>query len=165
MQTLIQLIETQWTKQSRGAPGSVARNAVPEVIRFPETLIPHPVLFQHAVFVEHQEFAPPAASEFVCFSADDSSKYRLTICHQDAVAEISLFGTPFTQTSGRPTNVVRLEPNTWLRIVGNRRVSEDWGWTYRKFVYNIVHAPSGDANALMASKAPVACVDHEKYLW
>jgi hypothetical protein len=165
MHTLIQLIETRWTKQSRGAPGAAARNAVPEVIRFAEVLPPHPVLFQHALFVEHQGFAPPAASEFVCFSADDSSKYRLTICHQNAAAEISFFGTPFTQTSGRPTDVVRLEPDTWLRIIGNQRVSEDWGWTYRKFVYNIVHAPSSDVNALVANKAPVTCIDREKHLW
>lgn len=165
MHTLVQLIETRWTKLSRGAPGASRRNAVPQMIRFPAALLPHPVLFQHAIFVEQQGFAPPATSQFVGFSADDSSTYRLTICHQDAVAEISLFGTPFTQTTGRPTNVVRLEPDTWLRVVGNHRVAEDWGWTYRKFVYNIVHAPSSDVNGLVATKAPVVCIDHEKHLW
>lgn len=164
-QTLIQLIETHWTKRSRGAPGAVARNAVPEIVRLPAITHSDLVLIQRAAFSEHDQFAHPATQDFAPFTPADSSQYHLEISHQDGAAKVRFFGTPYLTTSGRPASDALLMPDSWLRIIANVRLSTHDSWSYRKFVFNIVHAPSGDANALVASQPPVACLDHQISLW
>lgn len=56
-------------------------------------------------------------------------------------------------------------PDTWLQMVANRRISEEDGWAYRKFVYNIYYGRRSDANRLLASKAPVVRLNRETQLW
>ena len=164
-QTLIQLVETHWTKRSRGAPGAVARNAVPQVVRFPAVTRSEAVLIHRASFSEHGQFAHPAAQDFAVFTQADSSRYHLEVTHQDDAAKVQFFGVPNLPTSGRPIDDVLLAPDTWLQIIANVRLSTDDSWIYRKFVFNIAHAPRSDANALVSSQPPVASLDHQISLW
>ncbi|MEK8034065.1 hypothetical protein AACH06_24845 [Ideonella sp. DXS29W] len=100
------------------------------------------------------------------FAPHDTTQHRLTIEHQGEVAEVCYFGTSFTQkTPPHATDVVRLEPGSWLRIVGNRRTALDDTWAYEKFVFNFVHLRHKDPDALVGSQPPVACLDHQIELW
>lgn len=168
MRTLIQLIETHWTKDSRGAPGSVARNAVPELLRFPSVELPEPVLLQRIAYYEWADFAPPPLPEFMVFAPHDATQHRLTVEHRGDVAEVHYFGTSFTQKSPpHPTDVVQLQPGTWLRIVGNRRTATGYEgyWSYEKFVFNIVHLRHKDPNSLVNNQPPIARLDRQISLW
>ena len=165
MQTIIQIIETQWTKKSRGAPAASSRNAIPEVLPIPDSDLEHPAVLHHVVFSEHTNFIPGACSRVTCFSEHDSTKWRICVTPSGRGLEIQFFGTPFAQTTGRATESILLEANTWLQIVANRRISQEDGWAYRKFVYNIFYGRLSDANPLLTSMAPVFRLNHETQLW
>lgn len=165
VQTIIQLIETQWTKKSRGAPAARLRNAIPEFLPIPDSSLANQVLFHHVVYSEHNDFLPGVHSKVSCFSESDSTTWRVCVCPSERGSEIQFFGTPFTQTSGRATDTVLLEVNTWLRIVANRRISEEYGWAYRKFVYNIICGRISEANSILASAGPISRLNYETQLW
>jgi len=165
VQTIIQIIETQWTKKSRGAPAASARNAIPEVLPIPDSGLAHPAVLHHILFSEGTNFLAGACSGLACFSEHDSTKWRVRITPSGGELEIQFFGTPFTQTTGRATESILLEANTWLQMVANRRISEGDGWAYRKFVYNIYYGRRSDANRLLASTAPVVRLNRETQLW
>lgn len=166
MKTLIQLIETHWTRRSRGAPEAAARNAVPELLRFPAVELAESVLLQQIAFHERDGFAPQPLPDFRVFAPNDATRHRLTVEHRGDVAELRYFGTSFTQKSPpHPTDVLRLEPGSWLRIVGNRRTAHDEFWSYEKFVFNIVHLRHKDPNALVNSQPPIVRLDRQISLW
>lgn len=61
MPVIVQTIHTRWTKASRGHPGSVRRNATPEVLDLPETppdRSSDAALIWHDVTCGEQTFAP-----------------------------------------------------------------------------------------------------------
>lgn len=164
MHTIIQLIETQWTKRSRGQPGAAVRNSVPEVVPFPANTPVETVLFQRLVYSE-PGFVQPVLASIAPLSPEDADKWRISVLQTDLSAEISFFGIPFTETSGRPTKVIRLDCNSWFQIVGNRRVDEGWTWGYRKFVYNVFHGEASLANEIVATVNPVCRLQYEEHLW
>ena len=65
----------------------------------------------------------------------------------------------------RSTESILLDVNTWIQIVANRRFSEEDGWAYREFVYNIFYGRRSDANAMLTSITPAFRLNHETQLW
>ena len=165
MQTIIQVIETQWTKRSRGAPGAHKRSAVPNLFTVPYFELAESVVLQHVVFSEYEDFEPAATEGIVSFSANDSTKWRICVHTSERGSEIQFFGMPFTHISGRPEYVGLLEANTWLQIVGNRRFAEEHGWAYRKFVYNVAFCHAMAANTILRATNPIARLNYETHLW
>jgi hypothetical protein len=165
MQTIIQLIETQWTKASRGHPGADARNRVPDFFPFPQNVPRGDALFQHVVYAERTSFLEAASAPVTVFSKAHSDTWRIDIARLETGIDISFFGVPSSGTSGRPVSVSRLANNAWLRIVGNRRISEEWGWTYRKYIYNVFHGDARDANDVVTGSRPMHLLDHRGILW
>ena len=165
MQTIIQIIETQWTKKSRGAPAASSRNAIPELLPIPDFDLEPPALLHHVVYSERTNFSSAACSGPACFSEHDSAKWRVCVVPSERGLEIRFFGTPFTQTTGRATDIIHLEANTWFQNIANRRISQEDGWAYRKFVYNIFYGRGSDANLLFTSTAPIFRINHETQLW
>ncbi|MDQ1817144.1 hypothetical protein RBA41_27940 [Massilia sp. CCM 9210] len=165
MQTLIQIIETCWTGASRGAPGSVLRNAVPERVSIPDCTLSDPVLLHLVRYDESRRFAIDHGTEVVRFAQQHSEAFPLTIEHTAAGVHVAFLGYHARRRPAKPVSGVLLEPNCWVRIIGNYRVAQESGWVYRKIVFNIFHGPALRANELMASKPPVARIDHQRHLW
>ncbi|NHZ33283.1 hypothetical protein [Massilia rubra] len=165
MQTLIQVIETSWSAASRGAPGALARNAVPERVPVPDCALDDALLLHLVAFHECQQFALARAVPVLRFAQQHQERFPLAVAVDGAGAHIDFFGYPAQRRPRKAISSVLLEPHNWVRIVGNFRVSQETAWVYHKFVFNIFHGPAYRANELMASKAPVARIDHQRHLW
>ena len=168
MQTLVQVIDTSWSSASRGAPGSSARNAVPERVAIPDCALSDAVLLHLVTCREAQQFAiGPAlpAVQVVPFAQQHRERFPLALALEGAAARVDFFGYVAQRRPKKAVYSVLLEPNNWVRIVANLRVAQDDAWAYHKFVFNIFHGPAYRANELMASKAPLARVDHQQHLW
>jgi hypothetical protein len=165
MQTFIQVIETFWTKRSRGNPGASLRNQVPEKYPFPRVVPSESVLFQRVSYSEYSSFSKARVAPVQMLSAHDSRMWRIEVEQDEASAKILFYGVPASEMGGRPINVSELLPNSWMRIVGNRRVAEENTWAYHKYVYNIFHGEVSKANDLIANKPPVHSLNHEGHLW
>jgi hypothetical protein len=163
--TIIQIIETHWTKKSRGAPAASSRNAIPELLPIPDSILEYPALLHHTVFSERTNFLPDACSGLTCFLESDSTKWRVCVVPAERGLEVQFLGTPFAQTTGRATDTIFLEENTWLQHVSNRRISQEDGWAYRKYVYNIFYGRGSEVNSQFTSTAPVIRLNHETQLW
>lgn len=165
MQTLIQVIETSWTGASRGAPGSVARSAVPERVTVPDCALDDALLLHLVVFDEGRQFAAGDARPLLRFAQQHEERFPLAVRADGAGAQVDYFGYQAQRRPRKAVSSLLLEPNNWVRIVANCRVAQETAWVYRKLVFNIVHGPAYRANELMASKAPLARIDHQQHLW
>lgn len=165
MQTLVQVIDTSWSGASRGAPGSSARNAVPERVAIPDCTLSDAVLLHLVTCSEAGRFAIGPAAPVVRFAQQHQERFPLVVMPEGAAARIDFFGYPAQRRPKKAVYSALLEPNNWVRIAANLRVAQDEAWVYHKFVFNIFHGPVYRANELMASKAPLARFDHQRHLW
>lgn len=165
VQTLIQVIETIWSGASRGAPGSSARNAVPERVAVPDCALDDALLLHLAAFHESRQFAMARAAPVVRFAQQHQERFPLAIKVDGAGAHVDFFGYAAQRRPGKAVSSVLLEANNWVRIVANFRVAQETAWVYHKLVFNIFHGPPYRANELMASKAPLARIDLQTHLW
>lgn len=165
VQTLIQVIETTWSGASRGAPGSSARNAVPERVPVPDCALDDALLLHLVAFHESQQFAIARAAPVVRFAQQHQERFPLEIKVDGAGAHIDFFGYAAPCRPRKAISSVLLELNNWVRIVANVRVAQETSWVYHKLVFNIFYGPAYRANELMASKAPLARIDLQTHLW
>ncbi|NHZ92241.1 hypothetical protein F2P45_25025 [Massilia sp. CCM 8733] len=165
MQTLIQVIETVWSGASRGAPGAVARNAVPERVPAPDCALDDALLLHLVPFHESEQFAMGRAAPVVRFAQQHQERFPLAVAVDGAGAHIDFFGYVAQRRPKKAVSSVLLEPNNWVRIVANFRVAQEEAWVYHKLVFNIFHGLAYRANELMASKAPLARIDLQVHLW
>lgn len=163
--TFIQVIETRWTKQSRGAPQSAIRNAVPMIFRTPADAPQGQVLMHRAMCCETQGFSPRVGTRLENFSTELAEQYRLAVHPEPHGVRIEFFGAPFCPTAGISSDSVVLSAGMWLRIIANRRVAIEDSWAYYRFVYNIAHCEPGAVNTLLGSIAPVLSINRETLLW
>lgn len=138
MQTIVQVIETLWTTQSRGAPAANQRNAVPSMLAVPSFALDMSLVLQHVVYPERDGFRPQASAAVVGLSEEAAMSWRISVLTAEQGVEVRFWGMPMTETSGRAKDTLHLKANTWFQIIGNRRLAEERGWAYRRFVYNIV---------------------------
>ena len=162
MQATVQIVETHWTKQSRGAPNARRRNAVPEIFKAPDGGEESSLRFHHVYCSEFRDFSPQSTLTMDC-SKKLAQQYRFTLEATEEGLTILFFGIPGASTSGKPTDSVLPRPNAWLQIVGNRRIGHE-EWSYYKLVYNIACGKPAAVNALFATP-PVKRLDHERRLW
>lgn len=144
--TIIQRIATHWTKQSRGAPGAISRNAIPEALRLPLeewppggcTVVDHYSGFDErsgfedrksSITFESLEFGRPVRYGAVLVQKEDG---RLRVSW-DYTSEDA--GMPLRP--GKKKDVFELAPNRWGRVIYNGRFSGHDDWWYRKTVLNI----------------------------
>jgi hypothetical protein len=166
MPIIIQLIETSWTKRSRGNPGASIRNRVPELVEFLETPKSDPILLLVVKFTERNNFSTVTKVSIDNFTDQDAERWNIRIVQpHESPVEIAFFGGPSSEQTGKPVDVVHLQRDTWVQIMSNRRISEEWDWTYKKYVYNIVHCGALTANAVVRSMTPIRKISHEKLLW
>jgi len=145
---LIQRIMTVWTKKSRGAPGSVRRNAVPDAVILPLRRFPQNdfVLLEHQItFHENTGFENPseAASVLQSLGEQNAKRYGCVNVHSTVDGlQISWNYEPLDaglpdRTRANWTSSLSL--NRWVRVTYNGRYSLDWegGWWYEKKVVNI----------------------------
>lgn len=145
---LIQRLVTIWTKKSRGAPGSIRRNAVPDAIVLPVnrfagtrfTLLEHDVIFH-----ERSEFENPQEKSSVFDSLGQQGRKKfgcVEVSKTDGGLQVSW--SYDSRDAGLPDRArtqadSALGLNSWARVVFNGRYSMDWegGWWYEKKVVNV----------------------------
>jgi len=135
--TVVQVVQTRWTKQSRGMPGARVRNAVPEALDLPEPLAVGPeaqFVVHEVVFDERDAFVPRETVR--ALSKLSRSVNALSVEHVDGLVILSF-------PDGRRLS---LAPGEYGRVVFNLFSDEarDHGGLriYEKFAVNASNAAS-----------------------
>ncbi|HZT41228.1 MAG TPA: hypothetical protein VFA07_03520 [Chthonomonadaceae bacterium] len=142
---IIQQIHTLWTKKSRGGPGAVQRNAVPEVAKVPlqQVQVSEVSLLLHRLtYRESKGFSCP----YECQEENPSVRPILvgcvTIDHGEDIIVASFRytmecgGAPYR---GGKQKTLQIGTNEWGQIVYNGRFAPEWegDWWYEKMVVNV----------------------------
>jgi hypothetical protein len=140
---IIQNICTSWTKASRGGINASARNRTPEAWKLPALPIPssenalflHEIvygeqdLFQHPIErLKQREITNPFRHDCFKFSFQGNT-LRITFEWERS------YGVP--KRLNFPRTEFFLQEHQWMRIIYNLRTSYDYGWGYKKQIYNI----------------------------
>jgi len=145
---VIQEVNTSWTKDSRGAPGAVARSAVPERLAFMPSVGHRAVLEHLARYSEESGFVP--SETVTSYDAPASLRYgcvRLVV--EDSHVQVMwLYDAGYIGAPGRegpPKEAFVVSIGQWGYVRYNGRLTYDEGWWYRKVVLNvgIFAAPTG----------------------
>jgi hypothetical protein len=163
-----QEVSTSWAKDSRGAPGAVARNAVPERLAFIPP-VGHPAVLERlARYGEESGFV---ASETVAsYDAPASLCYgcvRLVVADSRIqvmwLSDPSYIGAP-GRDEGPPKEAFVVSVGQWGYVRYNGRLTYEEGWWYRKVVLNvgIFAAPTGSEFLV---REPDFTYDKMAHLW
>lgn len=143
---IIQEIQTEWTKASRGAPRANLRNAVPESVCLPgqtQELSGSLALHHFLRYGEWNDFSSPDESHVIIELADELCFGCVRIYpfenHIKVVLAYDMTHGGAPERESYPKTVFELHANTWGTIVYNGRFSEghDSVWMYRQTVCNI----------------------------
>ncbi len=140
---IVQAIHSYWTKASRGAPGSIARNTVPECLPIPLEKVNIQnirVLYHQIFFREETGFQEPEETILVdlaihprygCIQVEQTAK---TVCATYKYNNMA-GGAPNRSTL---KGIARADLGNWVQIRENGRFSPAWAgdWQYRKIVVN-----------------------------
>ena len=162
----VQLIVVEWTKQSRGAPGSTQRNAVPEV--WPLTGHPSARLsVQQVRFVEYDGFQKPSVKWRSDPKEPQICELGLGFAERGQSLEIA-FRNRYRASYDRPKNAERrqmksiasLQKGSVAQIRTNARLTSIEGdWSYLKSVYNIAWTKETPHEDLFSRIEPVERFD------
>lgn len=145
--TIVQCIDTDWTKQSRGSPGAIKRNATPQALRLPleERSRGCSFIEHRSRFDERRDFEDPHLSiSFESLAPGRTLRYGgVQVVKEDNRLRVSWIYTP--EDAGMPprpqkrNDVFELTLNQWGRVIFNGRFNggEHAYWSYRKTVLNI----------------------------
>src|SRR5262245_43942324 len=139
---VIQEVHTSWTKDSRGAPGATARNAVPERLAFTTSVGHHAVLEHLARYGEESGFV--ASETVTSYDAPASLRYGcVRVVVDDSRVQViwrydpGYIGAP-ERDEGPPKEAFVVSLGQWGRVRYNGRLtSDEGGWWYRKVVLNV----------------------------
>lgn len=167
---IVQLIETRWTKQSRGGPGAQVRNAVPEALRLksdrPVTW-PIATLFHVARYGESNVFASPEKETIEQTKDFHRPTAPLPGLNMLKAGQFGLYPTeksvrvalewsPYIGPNRKPIRqVLTVERGSWARLRCNFRVGGAREWTWWKEVVNVALVDSVTPDIFLAS-APSA---------
>ena len=160
MNTVIQHIETYWTKESRGNPGATIRNSVPDTFPIgspPETL---GVFLNEIKYSEYSNFKSPTVSDFRYIN--ENQQRQLGFKFENSSGELLVSKWNY---SGHLKTIGTLKPNSWLKVVTNERVSLEYTWAYYKHVYNIYFGKAYNLSDAFSSQKPTTVLNTEKNLW
>lgn len=164
MDTLIQVIKTEWTKKSRGSPGSTLRNSVP--IHHP--FIAHHtsgILLQKVNYYESDDFKEPYSKLISNINSNQLRDIRLELIEEDKTLKVKFWGTPIRPSYGKSKAMASLTNNSWLQIVGNVRVPYESTTGYNKYVYNIFYGEKEKANEIVNNSKPIKIYNEEVNLY
>jgi hypothetical protein len=153
---LIQLVDVDWNKESRGGHGATARNRVPESFDIPAAPCDGASVILHKVAVSQTtDFRHPPSGEVTIFSnpsalRDDGHGWRrledslgcTAIRWRDDDVEVRCDPLSGWEPHRRPGMRFTLAAGQWVRAVRNGRNAwptqgEPSVWTYRKRVVNV----------------------------
>jgi hypothetical protein len=139
---IVQIIRSYWTKASRGAPGSIARNTVPECLPIPLQQVNAQgirVLYHEIVFKEATGFQTPDER----ISIDPAIYPRHGCTTVERIAKTVCANYKYHHCGGAPDRsslkrVVKADVGNWIQIRENGRFSPTWegDWWYQKIVVN-----------------------------
>jgi hypothetical protein len=173
---VVQIISVHWGKKSRGAPGSIKRNAIPEAVEMPlyKFALTDSEWIDHSLtFYEHEDFqnAHEAISVEKTLDSEEIRKYGCTYVQKhlqslrvDWKYDWREAGMPLRATKTK--DAFELELNQWGRVVYNGRfVSEEDGynWWYEKIVVNVGLFMNPTADVFIAT-APQVTIDKRRRL-
>lgn len=167
---LVQAIETQWTKASRGAPAATHRNRVPEAVDLPAALPDlgeRSYVLQHVVYSESDGFQAPwykpvtataamAAFHFACI--------RVAYAHQFVRVDFEWYSVKGVPRRPEIHDRHTLQPGQWGRVRANGRFSFDDTWGYFKWIINIGFFAQVPTNVFTTTN-PVFKHSHMADLW
>lgn len=151
---LIQHIETVWTRQSRGMPGSAKRNAVARAMNLPD--FPEPVgqlLIHKAIARETSNFTMEESHSFQqemtywtleFLLADNKLDTRFTYNYRE-------HGEP--NRGAYPVSLFKLNPSEWGSFQINGRFSSHNRQYYRQHFINILFADFFTNDIFVSGKA------------
>ncbi|GAA2595389.1 hypothetical protein GCM10010435_88020 [Winogradskya consettensis] len=156
---VVQRVLTVWTKRSRGAPGAVPRNAVPESFDLPPGVPVHEITAREDDNFSTRQTLNPAA----CVRAEVVDGHLAVSGITDVWCQC------FSVFPRRPDKVkLRLERGQWGRWRVNFRYWEDFGtseWRYEKWSVNVAYLPGLPPADLFRSTTPDVVTDELVKLW
>jgi len=171
---IIQRISTTWTKQSRGSPGAIKRNATPEALKLPLEELPREgcSFIEHgSSFHERSGFEDPRPSiVFENFSLERPMRLGGVLLQREAGRvrvswdyDSADVGMPLRQQ--KKNDVFELALNQWGRVTYNGRFNgEGEIWWYRKTVLNVGLFEKATASVFVGS-VPDVIVDKTASLY
>ncbi|GGN75141.1 hypothetical protein GCM10010112_46090 [Actinoplanes lobatus] len=149
---VVQRVLTEWTKRSRGAPGAVRRNAVPEA--FP---LPPAVVFHQVTAYEKDDFTPASTADDIIPVRSGIRLSHSPDGHLTVTSATDVWCRCVMVFPRRPERVVLdLPPGTWGRWRLNFRLwEEDSDWRYQKWVLNIADLPGPAPTGLFLATPPI----------
>ncbi|MBU2714081.1 hypothetical protein [Zooshikella harenae] len=160
MNTIVQHIETYWTKQSRGNPGASVRNSVPETFTIEGAPEIQGVLLNEVKYSEYNNFSNPVVSDFHAINENQQRQLGFKFEELDGELLVSKWNH-----SGHLTKVGALKPNSWLKVITNERTSLEHTWAYYKHVYNIYFGEASNTGNVLSSQQPITVLNAENDLW
>jgi hypothetical protein len=146
MGIFIQKIETNWTKKSRGNPGSTLRNRVPEKLPIRIFESSESALLQYMIFNEGS-FEKPSKNKTYIINDNSIRQHGLDFKHVAGGLEVGLWT--------RHKNLQKigvLKFNSWCQIKTNCRYPMEYTTGYRKIVFNIFYGEMEKAKDIVKSK-------------
>jgi len=145
--TVVQQIDTTWTKESRGAPGANKRNSTPQALRLHLEKTPPEdcTLIEHSLgFHERSGFEEPRKSvAFESIKRGQIIRYGAVLVQKEA-DRLRVRWDNTLADAGMPlrtekSDVFELALNQWGRVIYNGRFSGMEGsfWWYQQRVLNI----------------------------
>lgn len=146
MAIYIQKIQTNWTKSSRGNPGSTLRNGVPEKLPIDTKELSDSVILQEVIYNEGG-FNKPSENKISGINAFQIREQRFDFNLSDDGLEIGFWTENYTR---KKIGVLSL--NSWCQIKTNRRFPMEYTWAYYKIVYNVFYGELDMAEDIVATK-------------
>lgn len=159
---IIQHIQTQWSKLSRGMPAAQLRQAIAPVFALPDTTMLEGrdamILLHHVTAYEHSNFTPEQQVEYLTagnyWSFDfRQSQYELAVYFKE---DCHYHGQP--HHAGQPKLLCQLKRNQMAILKINGRFSREEGHLYQQHIVNLAWVQQVDSNLFVSTK-PVIVID------
>ena len=165
MSIIVQLIDVEWTKKSRGMPAAKMRNAIPETFPFvANNLDDDAVYLQNVNYYEYDAFKAPRIKDTIKINEFQQRQNQLSFINNGLDIYVLSFGLPFRKEDGKAKNIGSLSNNSWLRIIGYSRVSGEDTWYYHKYVFNIFRGNAVMFDEVLNSQKPKVIFKYESNL-
>ncbi|MDE1464278.1 hypothetical protein [Spartinivicinus poritis] len=160
MNTIIQHIETYWTKESRGYPRAKQRNSVPEAFLMEEFPEVRGVFLSEVKYSEYSNFCNPIVSGLKLINNNQQRQLGFEFEKLGDELMVSMW-----DNGGYLKKAGLLKKNTWLKVVTNERIPLECTWAYYKHVYNIFFGKGCHVGYVFSTQQPVIIVNVENNLW
>ena len=146
MGIFIQKIETNWTKKSRGNPGSTLRNAVPEKLPIKNIENADTPVLQYIIYNEGS-FDKPSKNKIYQINDNSIRQHGLDFKYVDEGLEVGFWGR-----NKKFKKIGILKYNTWCQIKTNSRHPMEHTTGYTKTVLNIFYGEMDKAKEIVKNK-------------